>query len=67
MNNLGFSEITEWEPCSRLAAMLYEDGLFFLKSYFRMTALKGKEKAAVKIGMQYEKLITDSRFYKPPK
>jgi len=28
-------------------------------------ALKGK--AAVKIGMQYGKLITDSRFYKPPK
>jgi len=73
MNNLGFSEITEWEPCSRLAAMLYEDGLFFLQvyfvftSYFLMTALKGKEKAAVKIGMQYGKLITDSRFYKPPK
>jgi len=32
-----------------------------------MTALKGKGKAAVKIGMQYGKLITDSRFYKPPK
>jgi len=30
-----------------------------------MTA--SKEKAAVKIGMQYGKLITDSRFYKPPK
>jgi len=30
-----------------------------------MTALKGKGKAAVKIGMQYGKL--DSRFYKPPK
>jgi len=32
-----------------------------------MTALKGTGKAAVKIGMQYEKLITDSRFYKLPK
>jgi len=32
-----------------------------------MTALKGKEKAAVKIGMQCGKLITDSIFYKPPK
>ena len=32
-----------------------------------MTALKGKGKAAVKIGMQCGKLITDSRFYKPPK
>jgi len=31
-----------------------------------MTALKGKGKAAVKIGMQCGKLITDSRFYKPP-
>jgi len=31
-----------------------------------MTALKGKGKAAVKIGMQYGKLVTDSRFYKPP-
>jgi len=30
-----------------------------------MTASKGK--AAVKIGMQYGKLITDSRFYKPSK
>jgi len=32
-----------------------------------MTALKGKGKAAVKIGKQHGKLITDSRFYKPPK
>jgi len=32
-----------------------------------MTALKGKGKAEVKIGMQCGKLITDSRFYKPPK
>jgi len=32
-----------------------------------MTALKGKGKAAVKIGMQCEKLITNSIFYKPPK
>ena len=32
-----------------------------------MTALKGKGKSAVKMGMQYGKLITDSRFYKPPK
>jgi len=32
-----------------------------------MTALKGKGKAAVKIGMQCGKLITDSRFYKPQK
>jgi len=32
-----------------------------------MTTLKGKGKAAVKIGMQYGKLITDSRCYKPPK
>jgi len=32
-----------------------------------MTALKGKGKATVKIGMQYGKLITDSRFYKFPK
>jgi len=32
-----------------------------------MTALKGKGKAAVKIGMQCGKLIIDSRFYKPPK
>jgi len=32
-----------------------------------MTALKGKGKAAVKIGMQCGKLIADSRFYKPPK
>jgi len=31
-----------------------------------MTALKAKGKAAVKIGMQYRKLVTDSRFYKPP-
>jgi len=30
-----------------------------------MTALK--EKPALKLGMQYGKLITDSRFYKPPK
>jgi len=30
-----------------------------------MTASKGK--AAVEIGMQYGKLITDSRFYKPQK
>jgi len=30
-----------------------------------MTASQGK--AAVKIGMQYGKLITDSKFYKPPK
>jgi len=30
-----------------------------------MTALKGKGKAAVKIGMQCGTLITDSRFYKP--
>jgi len=30
-----------------------------------MTASQGK--AAVKIGMQYEKLITDSRFCKSPK
>jgi len=30
-----------------------------------MTASKGK--AAVKIGMQYGKLITDSRYQKPPK
>jgi len=32
-----------------------------------MAALKGKGKAAVKIGMQYGKLVTHSRFYKPPK
>ena len=32
-----------------------------------MTALKGKGKAAVKLGMQYGKLVTDSRFCKPPK
>jgi len=32
-----------------------------------MTVLKGKGKAAVKIGMQYGKLVTDSRFYKSPK
>jgi len=32
-----------------------------------MTVLKGKGKVAVKAGMQYGKLITDSRFYKPPK
>jgi len=32
-----------------------------------MTALTGKGKAAVKIGMQCRKRITDSRFYKPPK
>jgi len=32
-----------------------------------MTALKGKRKAAAKIGIQYGKLLTDSRFYKPPK
>jgi len=32
-----------------------------------MTALKGKGKAAVKIEMQYGKLVTDIRFYKPPK
>jgi len=32
-----------------------------------MTALKVKGKAAVKIGMQCGKLITDSIFYKPPK
>jgi len=32
-----------------------------------MTALKGKGKAVVKIGMQYGKLNNDSRFYKPPK
>jgi len=31
-----------------------------------MTALKGKGKATVKIGMQCGKLITDSIFYKPP-
>jgi len=31
-----------------------------------MTARKGKGKAAVKIRMLYGKLITDSRFYKPP-
>jgi len=31
-----------------------------------LTALKGKGKAAVKIGMQYGKLVTNSRFYKPP-
>jgi len=29
-----------------------------------MTASKGK--AAVKVGMQYGKLITDSKCYKPP-
>jgi len=32
-----------------------------------MTALKGKGKAVLKIGMQCRKLITDSRFHKPPK
>jgi len=32
-----------------------------------MTALKGKGKAAVKTRMQCGKLVTDSRFYKPPK
>jgi len=32
-----------------------------------MTALKGKGKAEVKIGMQCGNFITDSRFYKPPK
>jgi len=32
-----------------------------------MNALKGRGKAAVKAVMQYGKLITDSRFYKPPK
>jgi len=31
-----------------------------------MTALNRKGKAAVKIGMQYGRLITDSTFYKPP-
>jgi len=31
-----------------------------------MAALKGKGKAGVKTGMQYGKLVTDSRFYKPP-
>ena len=32
-----------------------------------MTALKGKGKVAVKIGMQCGNLITDSKLYKPPK
>jgi len=32
-----------------------------------MTTLKGKGKAAVKIGMQCGNLITESRFYRPPK
>jgi len=32
-----------------------------------LMTLKGKRKAAVKTGMQGGKLITDSRFYKPPK
>jgi len=32
-----------------------------------MTALKGKGKAAIKIGMQCGRLTTDSIFYKPPK
>jgi len=32
-----------------------------------MTALKVKGKAPVKIGMQYGNLVTNSRFYKPPK
>jgi len=32
-----------------------------------MIALKGKGKAAIKIGMQYRKLITDLKFYKPTK
>jgi len=38
---------------SRLAAVLYENGLFFYKFILQclMTALKGKGKAAVKIGM----------------
>jgi len=31
-----------------------------------MTALKEKGKAAIKMGMQYGKFVTDSRFYKPP-
>jgi len=32
-----------------------------------MTAVKVKGKATLKIGMQYGELLTDSRFYKPPK
>jgi len=40
----------------------------FLQVYFLMPVdrleRKGKGKAAVKIGMQYGKLVTDSRFYK---
>jgi len=53
---------------SRLAAVLYENGLFFYKFILSclMIALKGKGKAALKTGMQSGKLITDSRFYKPP-
>jgi len=30
-----------------------------------MTALKGKGNAALKIGIQHGKLVTDSRFCKP--
>jgi len=54
-------------PSLRPWAGLYKIGLFFTSLFLQclMTAWKGK--AAVKIGMQYGKLKTDSRFYKPPK
>jgi len=38
----------------------------FSQVYFLCLMAASKGKVAVKIGMQYEELITDSRFYKPP-
>jgi len=53
---------------SPLAAVLYENGLYFYKSILQcLMTLKRKGKAAAKIGMQCGILTTDSRFYKPPK
>jgi len=52
---------------SRLAAGLYEICLCFYKFIYLMPDDSLEREAAVKIGIQYGKLITDSRFYKPPK
>ena len=57
-------------PCTAFVAPLAglcEIGLFFASIFLMRDDSLDRKGGNVKIGMQYGKLITDSRFYKPQK
>ena len=52
-------------PCSLRQCLGCTKLVCILQVYFSCVLTASKGKAAVKIGMQHGKLVTDSRFYKP--